>query len=180
MAALLEPLAELWPRDGRPRLVHLIPWDLTVGGAQRMLDLWCSHEAHRWDTHILTVGERGPFEFAGATIHSELRRSQVLSLIETLQPDLLVHHEPSDKNGISSTCPQVWILHCTNSLRESPPKYATAAMVFSNFDSHEIHPGWRELSFKVLPLQIDTGEFRPTRQKPGGLDMRHCGSPARG
>ena len=50
-----------WPRDCRPRMVHLMPWDLTVGGAQRMLDLWCSHEAHRWDTHILTAGKGGPF-----------------------------------------------------------------------------------------------------------------------
>src|SRR5215510_3943183 len=120
MAALLEPLTELWPRDGRPRLIHLMPWDLTVGGGQRMLDLWCSDEAHRWDTHILTPGERGPFEFAGAKVHSNLIHSQVPSLIETLQPDLLVHYEPSQRNGIKSDCPQVWILHCTNSLRESP------------------------------------------------------------
>ncbi|HMG74027.1 MAG TPA: glycosyltransferase [Pyrinomonadaceae bacterium] len=165
MAGLVEHLAELWPRDGRPRLIHLMPWDLTVGGAQRMLDVWCSHEAHRWDTHILTVGARGPFVFAGATVHAELGSSQLLSLIETLQPDLLVHHEPTDKNGISSRCPQVWILHCTNSLRELPPKHAKAATVFSNYDSHEIHSGWRQSSLTVLPLQIDTAEFRPTKRR---------------
>ena len=164
MARLVEPVAKLWPRNGLPRLIHLMPWDLTVGGAQRMLDLWCSHEAHRWDTHILTVGARGPFVFAGATVHSELGRSHILNLIDTLQPDLLVHHEPSDRNGISSKCPQVWILHCTSSLRELPPKHATAAMAFSNFDSHEIHAGWRQLSLRVLPLQFDTGEFRPSKR----------------
>src|SRR5260370_30451894 len=171
MARSVEHLAELWPRDGRPRLIHLMPWDLTVGGAQRMLDVWCLHEAHRWDTHILTVGTRGPFVFPSATVHSELGRSQVLSLIETLQPDLLVHHEPTEKNGIKSKCPQVWILHCTNSLRELPPKHATAAMVFSNFDSHEIHSGWRQLSLKVLPLQIDPSECRPTKRKDVGLAL---------
>jgi glycosyltransferase involved in cell wall biosynthesis len=169
MARLVEHLAERWPRDGRPRLIHLMPWDLTVGGAQRMLDVWCSHEAQRWDTHILTIGARGPFEFAGATVHSELDRSQVLNLIETLHPDLLVHHEPSDKNGLSSTCPQVWILHCTNSLREPPPRHTTPAMAFSNFDSADIHSGWRQLPLKVLPLQIDTREFRPTKRKHVGL-----------
>lgn len=169
MAKSLEQPAGLWPRDGRARLVHLMPWDLTVGGAQRMLDMWCSHEAHRWDTHILTVGARGPFEFAGARVHSELAKPQVLSLIETLQPDLLVHHEPSDKNGIINKCPQVWIFHCTNSLRESPPKHVTPAAVFTNFDSHEIHSGWRQLLFKVLPLQVDAVEFRPTRRKHAGL-----------
>ena len=169
MAGLAEHLAAPYPRDGRPRLVHVMPWDLTVGGAQRMLDVWCSHDAHRWDTHILTVGARGPFAFAGATVHSELGRSQILKLIETLQPDLLVHHEPSENNGISSRCPQVWILHCTNSLRELPPKHSTPAMVFSNFDSGEIHPSWRQLPLKVLKLQIDTAEFRPTRRKHAGL-----------
>ncbi|HEU4874609.1 MAG TPA: glycosyltransferase [Pyrinomonadaceae bacterium] len=162
-------MLEAWPLDGRPRLIHLVPWDLTVGGAQRMLDLWCSHEADRWDTHILTAGARGPFAFAGATVHSELERSQIPRLIETLQPDLLVHHEASDKNGINSTCPQVWIFHCTNSLRELPPKHATPATVFSNFDSDEINPAWRQLSLKVLRPQIDTVKFRPTKQKHAGL-----------
>jgi glycosyltransferase involved in cell wall biosynthesis len=166
---LEEPLLEAWPLDGRPRLIHLFPWDLTVGGAQRMLDLWCSHEAHRWDAHILTAGARGPFAFAGATVHAELDRSQIPGLIETLQPDLLVHHEASDKNGINSTCPQVWIFHCTNSLREMPPKHAEPAAVFSNFDSDEINPAWRQLPLKVLRPQIDTAEFRPTDQQHVGL-----------
>jgi glycosyltransferase involved in cell wall biosynthesis len=134
-----------------------------------MLDVWCLYEAHRWDTHILTVGARGPFGFAGATVHSELGRSQVLSLIETLQPDLLVHHEPTDKNVIHSKCPQVWILHCTNSLRELPPRRANAASVFSNFDSPEIHSSWRQLPLKVLPLQIDIRKFRPIKRKHVGL-----------
>ena len=146
-----------------------MPWDLTVGGAQRMLDMWCSHEAHRWDTHILTVGARGPFAFAGATVHSELASSEIMGLIETLQPELLVHHEPSDQNGILTSCPQVWILHCTNSLQSLPPKHARPAVVFSNFDSNQIHSGWRQLSLKVLPLQIDSGEFRPTSLQHEGL-----------
>jgi hypothetical protein len=134
-----------------------------------MLDAWCSHEGRRWDTHILTPGARGPFQFAGAAVHSELARSQVLSLIESLQPDLLVHHEPSAENGIISKCPQVWILHCTNSLREPPPQHSTPAKVFSNFDSPDIHSDWRQLPLEVLPLQIDTREFRPTKRKHVGL-----------
>lgn len=166
---MVEHFAERWPRDGRPRLIHLMPWDLTVGGAQRMLDLWCSRQAQRWDTHIITVGERGPFEFAGATIHSELKSSQIPSLLETLRPDLLVHHEPTEKHGISLQCPQVWVLHCTSSLRAEPPGHVTPAAVFSNFDSHEIHPSWRDLPLRVLPLQIDTGLFRPSTRKHVGL-----------
>ena len=146
-----------------------MPWDLTVGGAQRMLDVWCSHEAHRWDTHILTVGARGPFAFGGATVHSQLASSEIMGLIETLQPELLVHHEPSDQNGILTNCPQVWILHCTNSLQSLPPRHARPAVVFSNFDSNQIHSGWRQLPLKVLPLQIDTDEFRPTNLQHDGL-----------
>jgi glycosyltransferase involved in cell wall biosynthesis len=169
MAKSIEQLAELRPRDDRPRLIHLMPWDLTVGGAQRMLDVWCSREAQRWDTHILTIGARGPFEFAGATVYFGLELSQVLTVIETLQPDLLVHHEPADRNGIRSRCPQVWILHCTNSLREPPPRHTTPAMVFSNFDSTDIHSDWRQLTLKVLPLQIDARKFRPIKRKHSGL-----------
>ena len=150
------------PREGRPRLVHFMPWDLTVGGAERMLDLWCSHDAHRWETHVLTVGARGPFAFSGATVHTEVERSHALRLLASLQPDLLVQHEPTDRDGLSSACPQVWIFHCTNSLRAAPPTHAAAARVFSNFDSHEIHNGWREFPFEVLPLGVDVGEFRPS------------------
>ena len=162
---------EIWPRNGSPRLVHLLPWDLTVGGAQRMLDMWCSHEAHRWDTHIITIGARGLFAFAGATVHSDLRGPQARDLIEALQPDLLVHHEPNDRHGINSKCPQVWILHCTSSLRELPPKHARPEIVFSNFDSHEIHSSWRQLSLQVLPLQIDPFKFHPTNEKNHHEDL---------
>ncbi len=169
MGGLVADLAESWPQDGRPRLIHLMPWDLTVGGAQRMLDLWCSQDAHRWDTHILTIGARGPFVFAGATVHADLRHLEALCLIESLQPDLLVHHEPTDTSGINSKCPQVWILHCTNSLRTFPPKHATAATIFSNFDSHEIHASWRRFPLEVLPLGIDTGKFRPAHRAHTGL-----------
>lgn len=169
MSGRAKHLPESWPRDGRPRLIHVLPWDLTVGGAQRMLDLWCAHDSHRWDTHILTVGARGPFPFAGATVHSNLSRSQTLRLIGTLQPDLLVHHDPGDKNGINSTCPQVWIFHCTNSLRAARPKHFAPAVVFSNFDSRQIHSDWRQLSLKVLPLQVNTREFRPAKRKHAGL-----------
>jgi hypothetical protein len=134
-----------------------------------MLDLWCSHEADRWDTHILSRGARGPFAFAGAVVHSELARSEVLSLIETLRPDLLVHHEPSDRNGILCSCPQVWVLHTTNSLRELPPRHAKPAVVFSNLDSNEINPAWRQLPLKVVRPQVDTNEFHPTNEKHVGL-----------
>jgi glycosyltransferase involved in cell wall biosynthesis len=156
-----EDRSDLWPRDGRPRLVHFMPWDLTVGGAQRMLDLWCSHDGRRWETHVLTTAARGPFAFSGAIVHTEVERSHVSRLLAALQPELLVHHEPTDSSRLSSTCPQVWIIHCTNSLRAAPPTHA-AARVFSNFDSHLIHDGWRELRLEALPLGVDVGEFHPS------------------
>jgi hypothetical protein len=90
MATSTEHAANL--ADRRPSTID--PSD-AVGsdrGRQRMLDVWCSHEAHRWDTHI-SRSARGPFGFAGATVHSELASSQIPNLIETLKPDLLVHHE---------------------------------------------------------------------------------------
>jgi glycosyltransferase involved in cell wall biosynthesis len=157
------------PRASRPRLVHLVPWDLTVGGAQRMIDLWCALEAERWDAHIITPGARGPFSFHGATVHSQLERSQILNLIETLEPDLLVHHEPNDQTAINSKCPQVWILHCVTSLKQQPPDDVKPVMVFSNFDSDEIHPAWRQLSLKISRPQIDTQTFYPSKQKHAGL-----------
>ena len=105
---------------------------------------------------------RGPFAFSGATVHAEVERSHALRLLASLQPDLLVHHEPTDRNVLSCTCPQIWIIHCTNSLRAAPPTHAAAGRVFSNFDSHEIHDGWRDLPLEAVPLGVDVGEFRPS------------------
>lgn len=167
--SVLESVADRWPLDGRPRLLHVMPWDLTVGGAQRMLDMWCSLEAHRWDTHILSMGARGSFEFAGATVHSDLENSQLQSLAESLRPDLLVRHEPADNNIINVECPEVWILHCTNSLRLPPPNHRKPAVVFSNFDSDEIQLGWRRLPLSVLRPQIDPHQFRPGKRRHAGL-----------
>src|SRR5207302_7526162 len=50
-----------------------------------------------------------------------------------------------------------------------PPQHVTPATVFSNFDSPDIHSSWRQLPLKVLPLQIDAREFRPTKRKHSGL-----------
>lgn len=156
----------------KPRLVHVLPWDLTIGGAQRMLDLWCTHDAHRWDTHIITVGDRGPFAFKDAEVHHNVKTAETRELIEKLQPDLLVHHEPAERNGIVSTCPQVWIVHCTSTLRVPPPRHARPVTVFSNFDADEIHSEWRKLSLQVLPLQIDVDQFYPSDRK---LENPVCG-----
>jgi amylovoran biosynthesis glycosyltransferase AmsE len=42
-------------------------------------------------------------------------------------------------------------------------------MVFSNFDSPEIHSDWRQLPINVLPLQIDARKFRPIKRNHVGL-----------
>jgi hypothetical protein len=133
-----------------------------------MLDVWCSRESHRWEVHIVTIGAQGPFGFAGATIHSDLKQAEIARRIETLQPDLLVHHEPSKRDGIASPCPQVWILHCASSLRTPPPEHALPEAVFSNFDSSEIDARWRQLPLQVLPLQVDTARFYPEERRRSG------------
>ncbi len=158
-----------WPHDGRPRLVHLMPWDLTVGGAQRMLDLWCLHDAPRWDTHILTAGQDGPFAFTGATVHTALDRAKGVALLEALRPDLLVRHDPSGGYGVNPGCPQVWILHCANMLKEPPPTHHIPEVVFTNFDSDDTHEGWRRLPLHVLPLGVDLDAFRPATTAHAGL-----------
>lgn len=147
----------------RARVVHVSPWDLTVGGMQRMIDLWCRQDGCRWDVHVVTQGLRGPFEFPNATVHASVPAGQIDALLASLQPDLLVHHAADRTYGRYDRCPCVWMIHGMTPLREPPPKWCRPAAVFSNLDSPEIDSAWRQLPFYVLPLGVDLDTLQPRR-----------------
>lgn len=166
--SLVCPAARLAPataRASRPRVVHVAPWDLTVGGMQRMLDLWCRSDGHRWEVHIISPGDRGPFAFSGATVHARVEARRAEELLGELAPDLLVHHGPATRYGRYSRCPCVWIVHGMAPLREPAPQWCRPAAVFSNLDSREMHPSWRTLPLRVLSLGVDLTQFRPRRYR---------------
>ncbi len=147
----------------RARVVHVSPWDLTVGGMQRMIDLWCRQDGGRWDVHVVSQGLRGPFEFRHATVHASVAAGQIDALLASLQPDLLVHHAPDTTYGRYDRCPCVWMIHGMAPLRKPPPDWCRPAVVFSNLDSREIDSAWRPLPFQVLPLGVDLDALHPRR-----------------
>ena len=151
----------------RPRIVHVIPSRLGVGGVQRMVDLWCQLNGHRWEIHVVSMGNVGPFTFGGATMHARALREEQ-RFLQVLGPDLIVHHNPTCEYGRYCGCPCVWIIHGMPILRSAPPTWCTPAAVFTNLDCADVHPSWRKLPFHVLSLGVDLDQFRPWRPATGG------------
>lgn len=149
--------------SARARVVHVSPWGLTVGGMQRMIDLWCRRDGHRWDVHIVSQGPRGPFGFKNATVHAPVHASEVDQLLASLQPDLLVHHAAHLTYGRYDRCPCIWMVHGMAPLREPAPDWCQPVAVFSNLDSPEIHPSWRQRPLRALPLGVDLEVLHPRR-----------------
>ena len=85
--------------------------------------------------------------------------------MDKLQPEVLVHHEVLSGYGLYRACPCMWVLHGMLELRSTAPKWCRPVAVFSNLDSQEIHPSWRELPLRVLPLGVDLNRFTPPRRR---------------
>jgi hypothetical protein len=157
-----------WAKPIKPCVAHIMPWDLTTGGAQRMLDLWCSQEGGRWETHVFTTGERGQWKFAGATVHAKMPQAKIAETVKTLAPDVAVFHDPLTAKYVPADCPQVWIAHCMATLGSPPPDVTRPVCLLSNLDSG-INPAWRNIPIRVLPLGVDLQAFQPQPASHTGL-----------
>jgi glycosyltransferase involved in cell wall biosynthesis len=144
-----------------PRLAHVVPWDLTVGGIQRMVSQWCQVEGASWDVHVVSPGARGAFEFPGATVHAGV--GDPLSLLAALAPDLLVHHGPSIDYGRYAKCPVVWVVHSELVFGERRPNWCEPSAVLSNFPpaAADCGPGWEAATVEAIPLGVDVDRFTP-------------------
>ncbi len=97
------------PRDAAPQtapradisrratIVHVMPWPLTAGGAQRFFVDLATAQAAYADVHAICP-EGGNFWdslLAGVTIHAIARDASGAVLLNELAPDLVHHHHPS-------------------------------------------------------------------------------------
>lgn len=154
----------------RARVVHVMPWDLTVGGAQRMLDLWCTAEHARWDIHIVT-GSRVPpvWPFPGATLHQGVCSPQALAdLCDRLRPDVVVQHYCGATIAPGAAAwPQVWIVHGDRVTAAPKPQHAEPRTCFlCHPPTPEYHPSWAGTRFRPRRLSVDTDRYRPAEARP--------------
>ncbi len=146
------------------RVVHVIPWDLTIGGIQRMVDQWCERDGRNWDTHIVTPGLRGEFPFPHARVHAQISPERAATLLMDLAPDLLVHHGPSASYGHYDRCPVVWGVHSQLVFAEARPRWCEPVAILSNYHptAAELGPGWRAAKINAIPLGVDLSRFQPS------------------
>lgn len=150
-----------FPRDSRARIVHLMTWPMWVGGASRMVHEWCVRNCDVWDVHVVSCHRAGLWDWSGVTVHTDVPEAKVAERINELAPDLLVNHTPFTSATPHIKCPQVWIMHGMPFLRMAPPQGVRPVCVFSNLEAPDIHPGWHELGWRVLPIGVDLNRFVP-------------------
>lgn len=163
--------------SGRPVILHILPWDLTVGGTQRLLDSWCRQEGHRWDVHIVTIGTiPGTWKLPQASVRQLRTPSEVAAFCRALRPDVVVSHNCAHPFCAgSSGFPQVWYVHGERILAAECPSWAVPACFVENYPQQG-HRSWLPLPRHVVRLGVDTEAFAPRyKQQSGGAERLVAG-----
>jgi glycosyltransferase involved in cell wall biosynthesis/SAM-dependent methyltransferase len=153
------------PSTGRPIVLHVMPWDLTVGGGQRMLDAWCANEGERWQVHIVTLGVAPAlWEFRGARITQLRQPREVADFCAALRPDVVVTHN-CDHPSVHGTAafPQVWYAHGEKILNGQRPAWAVPTAYIANYPQTP-EPSWNGVRAYVSRLGVDLDRFHPGAQ----------------
>jgi len=158
---------------GAPVILHVMPWELTVGGGQRMLSDWCRFSGQAWDVHIVTAGPaESPFAFSGAAIHQAGGPHQLAELAARLKPDVTVVHNVDHPLAVAAPFPQVWFAHGERILAESCPYPDAPVACIANYPQ-EPHESWQGIPTYTVRLGVDRQSFKPapttTRYPPSTL-----------
>lgn len=148
---------------GKPAIVHIMPWDLTVGGGQRMLDDWCIADAWRWDVHIVTMGAVPPlWRFPGARVTVLKQAAEVTAYCAAVKPAVVVVHN-CDHPLVAGTAdwPQVWYAHGEKILGRPRPTWGEPFACLCNYPQPP-HPSWEGYRRQVARLGVDLAHFRPS------------------
>ncbi|NLH48583.1 MAG: glycosyltransferase [Myxococcales bacterium] len=155
-------------REIKPLLAHVMPWPLSVGGAQRMIHEWCGHCGHHWRTVVIAPGGERVFAFPGAEVFADASAGQAADLLRRLAPEVVVHHGPQFEYGryVPVSGVLFWVIHGEYVLRSLRPAWGEPVAVFANSPSRATHDSWPAL--RILPLGVDLQRFRPgvVRQEP--------------
>ena len=146
----------------KPKIVHVLPWAPgTIGGVQRMIDLWLEHCAAGWDAHVVCPGPLIDFLFRHATAHWNVNEEQADECLRRLNPDVLVHHGPHFSYGrfVPANGAVIWVVHGGSILENPCPAWAAPQAVFTNYCPEKLHPSWPPLT--ALPLGVDLNQFQP-------------------
>jgi len=157
------------PAPTPPRIAHIFPWELNVGGAQRLLHEWCAAEAACWKTLIITAGT-GParWSFGGATIRRVYGEQECDAVLQEFDPDITVHH--AVHNALGTVVPKrgvtVWMVHTADILVDPVPDRQPPAAVFLNSPLENMHPTWHTVTLAgtgptVVRLGVDLKRFCP-------------------
>jgi len=168
-AALVNP--DVPPNLGRPVILHVVAYELSLGGGQRMLNEWCERESWRWNVHIAT-GSRNPplWPFKGATIHhlNGEEPQELEALCAILKPDVVVSHNVDHGFSIGGAAwPQVWYLHGEGILRQPPPSWGRPGAFITNYPQ-EPGPGWEGIRQHIVRLGVDTKAYHPKDHEDRG------------
>jgi len=88
----------------KPRIVHVIPWQMTVGGAQRFIAELCDWAAPWAELHLVhrRTGSDKTWtdSLKHVTCHPVDNSLHAAKIVDMLAPDLIHHHCPGNDYGI--------------------------------------------------------------------------------
>jgi len=146
------------------RIVHFLPWQMTVGGAQRMLALWDRYCTDGWDGAWI-VCPPGPVAW-------RLRHTRIIqapppiaaSRVASLRPDRVVYHDALDSYG-RVEAPAVLQVHCHWRLRDPAPAGPPPLAAISVIDPPDKHPSWLFTPWRHLPPAVELDRYRLREHK---------------
>jgi len=133
---------------------------MTVGGAQRMLQLWDRYCGDRWDAaHLVCPPGGQAFPLRHTHVHQVAGR-RAMDVIRRLQPDRLVHHGAFDGFGHYADCPVIWQMHGLPPLAQPAPVWTEPICIVANSDTTQIHLSWRKLPWRIIPPGVELDRYR--------------------
>lgn len=88
----------------KPRIVHVLPWQLCLGGAQRFIADLCAWARDWAETHLVYLQPGSDSYWVpaldGVSLHPAESPDQATGIVSDLTPDLIHHHYPESDWGI--------------------------------------------------------------------------------
>jgi glycosyltransferase involved in cell wall biosynthesis len=140
----------------RPLVLHLMPWQMSMGGAQRFFCDLARHFKSFCDIHIIYPksgsDDHWSHDLKGVHCHAARDTAEAAALLSSLRPDLIHHHHPSGRwlwELVDGKYPVLGTQHGWEANKEPMP---CVAPICGDHD-------------KVIRHGVDLNLFKPTKRK---------------
>jgi len=160
------------PSTGRPRLLHVYPFDFVMGGTERFIYEMCNQTFRLFDNHVLVPWYRAKYRFnnRNAALHVVARSLPhlVQEVIAHLSPDVLIHHHPYDlpQARYGAFLPEsgrvIGVMHSDQLGNADLPActWARPRKLIAMAPQATPHAGWQGVDIAPMRLGVNLARYR--------------------